>query len=541
MNAPGTVSRQTPLVVMIGDSLQKAPAANLTATELGAKAHNLLQMVHAGLPVPPAFVLTTQVCRTCIEGEIPEFVRAEVAAALRQLEAATRRRFGGERRPLVVSVRSGAPVSMPGMLETVLNVGLNDATVRAFIRATGNPRLAWDCYRRLIQCYAEVVRGCPAQPFEKVVARHLAESGAESEREFDAPALRAIAQEFLDLFHVLAGRRFPQDPREQLLDAIGAVFRSWQSEKAREYRRLNRIDEGMGTAVTVQAMVYGNGGSASGSGVGFTRNPATGERQLYVDFLLNAQGEDVVSGRRSIDAGMDIDTLLPAAAAELRQFAQILERHFRDLQDFEFTIEDGRVYLLQTRSGQRTPWAALHVAVDLVRQGLIDVDTALRRLDGYDIEAISRSRLVVADGQTLLARATSAGVGAAVGPIALDVEAARRSVAQGRPPVLLREEISTDDIAALALCAGVLTAAGGRTSHAAVVARQLGKVCLVGCRTLRIDLARRCAAFGEISLTEGDVISLDGDGGRVFRGAVGFETELPVEALAEISRWRSTR
>jgi len=297
----------------------------------------------------------------------------------------------------------------------------------------------------------------------------------------------------------------------------------------------------MGTAVTVQAMVYGNGGSASGSGVGFTRNPATGERQLYVDFLLNAQGEDVVSGRRSIDAGMDIDTLLPAAAAELRQFAQILERHFRDLQDFEFTIEDGRVYLLQTRSGQRTPWAALHVAVDLVREGLIDVDTALRRLDGYDIEAISRSRLVVADGQTLLARATSAGVGAAVGPIALDVEAARRSVAQGRPPVLLREEISTDDIAALALCAGVLTAAGGRTSHAAVVARQLGKVCLVGCRTLRIDLARRCAAFGEISLTEGDVISLDGDGGRVFRGAVGFETELPVEALAEISRWRFTR
>jgi pyruvate,orthophosphate dikinase len=526
---------------MISAGPQGPSVSTLTAVELGSKAHNLLQMAQAGLPVPPAFVITTPVCRVCLEGEIPELVRGEVAAALRQLESVTRRRFGGERRPLLVSVRSGAPVSMPGMLETVLNVGLNDATVRAFIRATGNPRLAWDCYRRLIQSYAEVVHGCPAEPFEKVVGRYVAESGAETERELDAPALRAIAQEFLDLFHVLAGRRFPQDPGVQLMDAIAAVFRSWQSEKAREYRRLKDIDERMGTAVTVQTMVYGNGGSASGSGVAFTRNPATGDKALYVDFLLNAQGEDVVSGRRSIDAAMDLASILPSAAAELRQFAQTLERHFKDLQDFEFTVEDGRVYLLQTRSGQRTPWAALQVAVDMVREGLIDAETALRRLAALDIEAISRSRLVVADGQTLLARATSAGVGAAVGPIALDGEAARRFVAQGQSPLLLREEICTDDIAALALCAGVLTAAGGRTSHAAVVARQLGKVCLVGCQGLRIDPSRRRAVFGEVALPEGDVISLDGDEGRVFRGAIGYETEVPADALAEIRLWRSSR
>jgi pyruvate,orthophosphate dikinase len=285
-------------------------------------------------------------------------------------------------------------------------------------------------------------------------------------------------------------------------------------------------------------MVYGNGGSSSGSGVAFTRNPATGAKQLYVDFLLNAQGEDVVSGRRSIDAGMDLDVCLPAAAAELRQFAQSLERHFRDLQDFEFTVEDGRVYLLQTRSGQRTPWAALHVAVDLVREGLIDVETALQRLAGYDLDAITRTRLDVNDGQTLLARATPAGVGAAIGPIALDVEAAKRFVADGLTPVLLREEISTDDIAGMAVCSGVLTSAGGRTSHAAVVARQLGKVCLVGCRSLKVDLPRRRAEFGECSLQEGDVISLDGESGQVFRGEVGYVTERPVEALREVKRWR---
>jgi pyruvate,orthophosphate dikinase len=538
MNAPGTIHGPTPLVVTIGDGPASPSVSVLTAADLGSKAHNLLQMAQAGLPVPPAFVITTHVCRAFPDGDMPEGVRNEIAGGLRQLEAATRRRFGGDRRPLLVSVRSGAPVSMPGMLETVLNVGLNDATVRAFIRATGNPRLAWDCYRRLVQCYADVVHGAPAQPFEKVVGAYLAEAGLDSERELDAPALRAITQEFLDLFHVLTGRRFPQDPGLQLLDAIRAVFRSWQSEKAREYRRLKRIDEKMGTAVTVQTMVYGNGGSSSGSGVAFTRNPATGAKQLYVDFLLNAQGEDVVSGRRSIDAGMDLDVCLPAAAAELRQFAQSLERHFRDLQDFEFTVEDGRVYLLQTRSGQRTPWAALHVAVDLVREGLIDVETALQRLAGYDLDAITRTRLDVNDGQTLLARATPAGVGAAIGPIALDVEAAKRFVADGLTPVLLREEISTDDIAGMAVCSGVLTSAGGRTSHAAVVARQLGKVCLVGCRSLKVDLPRRRAEFGECSLQEGDVISLDGESGQVFRGEVGYVTERPVEALREVKRWR---
>ncbi|HTT07788.1 MAG TPA: PEP/pyruvate-binding domain-containing protein [Gammaproteobacteria bacterium] len=539
MNAPDSIHEEMPTVVAIGHSVPSAATARLTAWELGSKAHNLLQMAQAGLSVPPAFVITTKICRAYFEACLPEGFHHDVASGLRQIESVIHRSFGGNRRPLLVSVRSGAPVSMPGMLQTILNVGLNDATIHAFIRTTGNPRLAWDCYRRLIQCYAEAVHDCASQPFEKVIAAHLAEGGIGSERELDAPALRAISQDYLDLFHELTGRHFPQDPEEQLITAIKAVFRSWTSEKAREYRRLNRIDEHMGLAVTVQTMVFGNSGSTSGSGVAFTRNPATGDNQLYVDFLLNAQGEDVVSGRRWIDAREDLDTSLPMVAAELQRVAQTLERHFKDLQDFEFTVERGRLYLLQTRSGQRTPWAALHIAVSLVREGLIDTDTALQRLSCYDIESITRTHLALGNGQSALAQATAASVGIAVGPIAFDVEAAKRLAENNQSPILVREEISTNDIAGVVVCGGILTAMGGRTSHAAVVARQLGKVCLVGCHDLRLDLQNRRAMVGEHALREGDLISLDGDNGRVYAGAVNFVTERPIDALREVERWRT--
>ncbi|MCI0701592.1 MAG: pyruvate, phosphate dikinase [Planctomycetia bacterium] len=504
---------------------------------VGNKAANLILMSSAGLPVPPGFVLPTHLCRAFFhKGQLPEETAESIRCGVRELEQATGQSFGGERRPLLVSVRSGAPVSMPGMLDTVLNVGLCDRTVPALVRATGNPRHAWDSFRRLVQSFAEVVHGAASDPFDRVLDEHLQREAVPAVAELDVAALNSVTREFLTRYATTTGTPFPQDPTEQLAGAIEAVFRSWNSSRAIEYRRLNKLDDLVGTAVTVQAMVFGNTGSTSGSGVGFTRNPATGENELYLDFLWNAQGEDVVSGRCEVQGAVGLQEANPALFRELQESAKQLESLFHDAQDFEFTVQDGHLYLLQTRAAKRTPLAALRIACEQVQEGLIDEVTGLDRLAGYDLAAISTVRVAATPGAKEIGTGTPASPGVAVGEVIFDPH---RAAALGRSPILIRADISTDDIAGLAAAAGILTARGGRTSHAAVVARQLNKVCIVGCRELRIEPDGRSCRIGEEVIAEGETVSLDGHSGRVYAGALEVIREVPTAYLAEVDRWKA--
>jgi pyruvate,orthophosphate dikinase len=521
--------------------LPGAPApAEASAETLGNKAFGLLRLARLGLAVPPAFVLGTALCRQYFEdgGRLPDDIRDVLAYGIGRLEAATGQSFGSLRRPLLVSVRSGAAVSMPGMMETILNIGLGEKSARGLLRTTGNPRLVRDCYRRLLRDFAEVVRGAAPQPFDALIERECAREGLAGAGELDGASLGRIIEESHALTRALTGDDFPQDPMAQLLAAVEAVFQSWNSEKARNYRRLNGIADSAGTAVTVQTMVFGNAGSDSGAGVGFTRDPATGANTPYLDFLFNAQGEDVVAGRHAVlDAGV-LRQRLPAVAAELGRVRTLLETEFRDMQDFEFTVEHGRLFLLQTRNGKRTPWAALKIAVDLVHEERISPQEALERLDKLPLDRLERQRLAEGAEAKLLGTAVPASIGVAIGEIVLDPKRAAERAAEGRRVILVRADISTADIEGLAAAAGVLTTAGGRTSHAAVVARQLGKVCLVGCTALRVEPAERRCRLGAEKLQEGEILTLDGDNGRIYRGELPIIRERPVAELAEVAAWR---
>ncbi|MDR3463860.1 MAG: PEP/pyruvate-binding domain-containing protein [Beijerinckiaceae bacterium] len=516
--------------------LPGAPLAKDGAQEVGNKAWNLMRMARAGLPVPPAFVLPTSWC-----ARSPQDRTSALTAALREgvarLATATGLRFGASRRPLIVSVRSGAAVSMPGMMETVLDVGLNAETVEALIRMTGNPRLAWDSYRRLVQGYAEVVANLPVAPFDALVTAALAQAEAENERELDHRALKALTLAMLDCYRALAGSNFPSDPHEQLAGATEAVFRSWDADKAVSYRRLNGISDEAGTAVTVQTMVYGNAGGNSGAGVGFTRNPATGAKELYFDFQFNAQGEDVVAGRHLMHDNARLRTVLPAVWSRLNDVVRELEALFEDMQDFEFTVQSGELFLLQTRRAKRTDWAALAIAVAMVEEGTLKPADALQRLAGLDVDNVVRT-CFPAPLPEPLATAQVAGIGVASGVIALDPDAVKQLAKTGVDVILVRRETVTTDIEGMALAAGILTATGGRTSHAAVVARQLGKVCLVACPDLDIDLRRRQCRIGTALLNEGDFLSLDGNTGAVYSGHLAPIGERPAHALAVVAAWR---
>jgi len=518
-----------------------ALAAGASPEEMGFKAYNLARMAAVGMPVPAAFVLSTPFCHDyfAAKGALPDGFRDLLRGNLRELERMSGLSFGGERRPLLVSVRSGAAVSMPGMLDTVLNVGLNDSTVTGLVRMTGNPRLAWDSYRRLIQSFAEVVHGAKPDAFDAARARALKAGGFASASELDFMALRELATEYLDIYRELTGKSFPQAPLDQLTAAAEAVFRSWTGKKALDYRRIHRLRGGAGTAVCVQAMVYGNSGGTSGSGVAFTRDPATGENALYMDFLFNAQGDDVVSGRQELGNAAQIGALLPEVTQQIEALRKRLEAEFGDLQEFEFTVQNAQLFMLQTRSGKRTPLAALRIAVEMVAEGLLEPAAALERLHGYKLQAIHTESIRAKDGQAPLTRAIPAGVGVAVGEIALDSEAARRRAAAGKSVILVREDMSTDDVTGIAGAAGILTARGGRTAHAAVVARQMGKVCLVGCRDLSIDLAKRSCSIAGKPLREGQVISLDGGAGGVYAGAVEIVRAKPERELAAVASWRA--
>jgi len=517
-----------------------ALAAGASPEEMGFKAYNLARMASVGMPVPAAFVLSTAFCRDYYAARcaLPEGFRDLLRGNLRELERLSGLSFGGERRPLLVSVRSGAAVSMPGMLDTVLNVGLNDATVAGLVRMTGNPRLAWDSYRRLIQSFAEVVHGAKPVAFEEALARQIKAARVMSAGELDFMALRELAGDCLELYRELTGESFPQAPLDQLSAAAEAVLRSWSAKKAIEYRRIQHLQGAAGTAVCVQTMVYGNGGGTSGSGVAFTRDPATGENVLYMDFLFNAQGDDVVSGRHEVGDRAQIGALLPEVMLQIEAMRKRLEAEFGDLQEFEFTVQNGQLFLLQTRDGKRTPLAALRIAVEMVTDGMLEPAAALKRLHGYKLDEIQTESIRARDGQAPLARAIPAGVGVAVGEIALDSETARRRAASGKAVILVREDTSTEDVGGIASAAGILTARGGRTAHAAVVARQMGKVCLVGCRELTVDPGKKNCSIGGKALREGQVISLDGSGGAVYAGAVDIERAKPERELAAVASWR---
>ena len=501
------------------------------AETAGFKAYNLMRMASLGLPVPPGFVLPTHWCHAELAGDLSDSVlEYRLREAIDRLEQATGQGFGDARRPLLVSVRSGAPVSMPGMMDTVLNIGLCESTLKGLLRASGDPRLVWDSYRRLLESFATLVAGAEATPYADALENLLARQRLERAEQLDFRALRALSQTYLEIYRAARGEDFPRDPFGQLVPAVRAVFRSWNSERARAYRRMHGIADELGTAVTVQRMVFGNAGVGSGAGVAFTRDPASGAKQLYVDWLGNAQGEDIVSGRRSLDPVPPP----PTVVTRLEEISGVLEREFGDVQELEFTVEHGVLYLLQTRAAKRTPLAMLRTVVELAEEGRIDAAQAHERLRGIDPDKIELRRVETAEAP--LAQAVAASLGVAVGPIALDAAAAQRYAKAGTPAILVRPETSTDDIAGIAVAAGLLTASGGRTSHAAVVARQMGVVVLVGCPVLVTHLDERSVSIGDHRLKEGDALCLDGDTGAVYARAPNIRVEKPVDLLERLRR-----
>jgi len=425
---------------------------------------------------------------------------------------------------------------MPGMLDTVLDVGCTPAAVRGLVRMTGNPRFAWDCRRRLLEGYAEIVLGLDPASFAARLAQAVAREGVANDRELDTDAIEHLAADYEALLDD-HDDGLPDDPMEQVAGAARAVFRSWTSERARSYRRLQNLDHLHGTAVTVQAMVFGNRGLSSGAGVAFSRDPSTGAKQPIIDVMFDAQGEDVVSGRRTPETEDAIVRSSPAVATELGAILVRLEREFGDVQDIEFTIEDGKLWLLQTRAAKRTPRAALRIAIDLVDEGLITPQEGLRRLDGLHLDAIACGRLVEPGDPA--ARGVAASAGIAVGRAAFDSASAERLAAGRDPVILVRQDISTADIAGFAASAGIVTAIGGRTAHAALVARQMGKPCVVGCPGLSVDEAARRAQLADVTIAEGEWVSVDGDNGCVYLGHRDVVTERPDAELAEVARWRT--
>lgn len=486
---------------------------------LGGKGANLAEMTNLGVPVPPGFTIAADQCIAFLNrAHVSDDLRAEVAASLERLEQVSGKRFGDASNPLLVSVRSGASVSMPGMMETILNLGLNDQTVEGLSSASDNPRFAFDSYRRFLQMYADVVMEVPAVRFEQLLSAKRMANGVSTDAELSADALRALVHEYKQLIRMTAGKEFPMDPREQLWGAIEAVWKSWTLKKAVDYRKVNGISHTLGTGVNIVSMVFGNMGDDSGTGVAFTRNPSTGERRFYGEFLVNAQGEDVVAGIRT---PLHIDEMaqhLPGAYAQLMETQELLERHFRDMQDIEFTVERGALYLLQTRTGKRTTAAALRIATEMVTEGLIEQNDAVRRLDPNQLDQLLHRVISPTVNATPIATGLPASPGAASGIAVFDPDAAEKRAAQGEHVILVREETTPEDFHGIVASRAVLTARGGMTSHAAVVARGMGKCAIVGCTAMEISHNARQFSVGDVIVREGEFITLDGTTGRVFLG-----------------------
>ncbi|NLE96991.1 MAG: pyruvate, phosphate dikinase, partial [Propionibacterium sp.] len=485
---------------------------------LGGKGAGVAEMARIGVPVPDAFTVTTTACVEAMNngGEWPEDLGAQIDDALARLEERTGRTLGGTTKPLLVAVRSGAVFSMPGMMDTILNLGVSDESVVAIAEESGNPRFAWDCYRRFIQMYGEVVEGVPGHAYEDALAEMKRLRGAEEDTDLTAEDLEELVATFKEISNEHLDDEWTTDPREQLHRAVNAVFRSWQNPRAEVYRRANNIPSDLGTAVNIMQMVFGNRGDTSATGVCFTRNPSTGEKSLYGEFLVNAQGEDVVAGIRTPRPMAEMEAILPDAYAELIATMQRMETHYRDMQDMEFTVEDSKLYLLQTRSGKRTAAAALKIASDLVDEGLIDQEEALRRIEPKHLDQLLHPAIDPEHGKKPIAKGLPASPGAAVGEVVFDADTAADLGAKGHDVVLVRYETTPDDIHGLIVAQGILTAHGGMTSHAAVVARGMGKPCVVGAAGIQIDTKGKRLTVGDKVFVEGDVITLDGSAGDVY-------------------------
>ena len=511
---------------------------------LGGKGAGLAEMAGLGLPVPPGFTITTEVCAYFYANSqsYPTDLEAQVKAALGHIARIVGKNFGDRENPLLVSVRSGGRASMPGMMDTVLNLGLNDETVEALAKKSGDRRFAYDSYRRFITMYANVVLGIDHHHFEEILDDHKDRSGYSLDTEVTADEWVKLVQLYKERVQEEHGQPFPQDPQQQLWGAIGAVFGSWMNARAKTYRRLHNIPESWGTAVNVQAMVFGNMGDTSATGVAFTRNPSTGERSLYGEFLINAQGEDVVAGIRTPqeiteaarkEAGStnpSLERLLPDAFAELVRIYQVLERHYRDMQDLEFTIEQGKLWMLQTRSGKRTAKAALRIAVELASEGLISKEEAVTRIEPASLDQLLHPTIDPKAERKVIATGLPASPGAASGEIVFTSDDAATRKAEGRKVILVRVETSPEDIHGMHAAEGILTTRGGMTSHAAVVARGMGKPCVSGAGAIRVDPVKRIMTAGGLTLKEGDLLTIDGSTGQVLAGRIAMiEPELSDE------------
>ena len=530
-----------------GKAEGKAEMRNL----LGGKGANLAEMANLGLPVPPGFTITTEVCTYFYANgrNYPPDLEAQIAAALEHITALTGKRFGDAENPLLVSVRSGARASMPGMMDTVLNLGLNDATVEALAKSSEDARFAYDSYRRFITMYSNVVLDLEHHDFEEVLEEYKESKGYVLDTDLEAEDWMDLVGRYKELVRKKTGSEFPQDPRAQLWGAIGAVFGSWMNQRAITYRRLHAIPESWGTAVNVQAMVFGNMGETSATGVAFTRNPSTGEKRLYGEFLINAQGEDVVAGIRTPqeiteaarqESGSDkpsMENAMPAAFAELSRIYQALERHYRDMQDLEFTVEQGKLWMLQTRGGKRTAKASLKIAVDLANEGLITRDEAVTRVEPGSLDQLLHPTIDPNADREVVATGLPASPGAACGEIVFSSDEAEAMKAQGRSVILVRVETSPEDIHGMHAAEGILTTRGGMTSHAAVVARGMGKPCVSGAGMLRVDYAANTLTAGNVRFKKGDIITLDGSTGQVLRGRVAMQEPALSGEFATLMGW----
>jgi len=509
----------------------------LPAAEYGNKAAGLSAMAAAGIPVPPGFVLPVAICKEYYEnaGRLPPDVSVLLAQGIATLEKATGYSFGGIRKPLLVSVRSGAPVSMPGIMDTILNVGLTPVTVRSLLALTGNPRFVYDTYRRFLESFGTSILNHPAKAYAQDLKDLMKQEGIGDERELDYQSLRSLCQSYAEEYVTEEHQACLTDVRQQLAECTAAVLRSFDSPRANTFRASRFLTDVGGTAVTVQVMVFGNMGASSGAGVAFSRNPWTGAKDLLVDFRFGGQGEDVVSGDREAMTQEELKQVMPDVFAELQRICHRLELHFSDMQDIEFTVQEGKLFLLQSRAGKRAPLAALRIAIDLAAEGIISEQQAVRLLEGIDLDAIRIQSL--SSGGEPVGRGISASGGVVAGAIALTPERATQDAASG-PVILVRTTASPDDIAGIDVASGLLTARGARTSHAAVVARQLGKVCVVNCTDLEIDPPRHQCRIGRIMLREGETISIDGNTGAVYRGQVTVRSERPDELIVRVRGWK---
>ena len=498
---------------------------------LGGKGANLAEMTNLGLPVPPGFIITTDACRYYLEqGSVPDSLAGEVTGHLSELEQKMGRKLGDHADPLLVSVRSGAKFSMPGMMETVLNIGLSDESVHGLAKQAGSERFAWDSYRRLIQMFGKTVLDIDGHEFEQAIDAAKQAKGTKNDLDLDAEDLQSLVESFKAIVKDKTGRDFPQEPREQMDMAVEAVFNSWNADRAILYRRQERIPADLGTAVNIVTMVFGNLGADSGTGVAFTRDPGSGQQGVYGDYLQNAQGEDVVAGIRNTVPLQDLEQIDAKSYRQLMDIMSTLENHYRDLCDIEFTIERGKLWMLQTRVGKRTAGAAFRIATQLVDQGLIDLDEALTRVTGAQLAQLMFPRFEAGSDVTKITKAISASPGAAVGKVVFDSETAVAWADRGEDVILVRRETNPDDLHGMIAAQGILTSRGGKTSHAAVVARGMGKTCVCGADELEVDVnGRKFTAPGGVTVAEGDVISIDGTSGQVYLGEVAVVASPVVE------------